>query len=99
MKSRQKYEESKGTNILEWYADIGIDIKVGDRYIVDHGATSVRDNVMTGEYRYVTGSALFIVNKITKFGNVIGEKWNINRTRCFNANYKLQIDSIKGEAF
>lgn len=62
-----------------------MEINVGDKFFIEHGANS-----------HGTGTAIFVTTKVTKSGNVFGEKWNIKKTRLFNQNYKLDVTRIKG---
>ena len=62
-----------------------MEINVGDNFYIEHGANS-----------YGTGTAIFVTTKVTKSGNVFGEKWTIKMTRLFNETYKLDFDRIKG---
>lgn len=61
-------------------------INVGDNFYIEHGANS-----------YGTGTAIFVTTKVTKSGNVFGEKWNMQSTRLINQNYKLDVNRIKGK--
>tara|TARA_R110000744_G_C19252365_1_gene550431 strand:+ start:779 stop:982 length:204 start_codon:yes stop_codon:yes gene_type:complete len=62
-------------------------ISVGDKFFIEHGGNTQGP-----------GTALFIATRITKAGNVFGEKWNVKMTRLFNEKYKLNFDRIKGTA-
>ena len=69
-------------------------VNVGDELHIEHGGTSVLDR-NTGKYVHKTGTALFIVDRITKSCNIYGRKYNLDKTRTFNENYRLDLDRVK----
>ncbi len=62
-------------------------ININDKFIIKHGSNN-----------YGHGTALFITKKITKNGNIYGEKWNKSMNKLINNNYKLESSYILSEA-
>ena len=58
-------------------------INTNDKFFIKHGGS-----------HHGHGTAVFITTKITKQGNVYGEKWNKNQNKIINKNYKLDLDYI-----
>ena len=58
-------------------------INTNDKFFIKHGGN-----------HHGHGTAVFITTKITKQGNVYGEKWNKNQNKIINKNYKLDLDYI-----
>ena len=65
-----------------------ININVNDKFLIKHGAN-----------HHGHGTALFVVKRITKQGNVYGEKWHKSKDILINNNYKLEYDYILGRNF
>jgi len=72
------YNEDMGNNLL-----FEIYIKLGDKFIIEHGAN-----------HHGKGEALFELTKITKNGNLYGLKTSLDTKRIFNKNHKLNLDTL-----
>ena len=64
-----------------------MNININDKLIIKHGFNN-----------YGHGTAVFITKRITKRGNIYGEKWNKSMNKLINNNYKLESSYILGGA-